>query len=262
MKNKFGIISIAVLFNLFFEYSMRGVTGFFQHHGIFLILIPLYIAYFTLWDGVIRRYRVGMKHLLLGAFLFGCIVLTYFSGLAFKPPTVIGVNWPVLFFIVVVWWGMLQTVLGLYVAWRVVGFDADEKPVSDFWMFASAVFIVLFHIFTFIAVRTVPKGSLFGHIVMAAVIIGGLLWLRHMLRSGTPPKRDVTDLFTPHWSLDLLGILAPAAFLFSGTFVAQSQVTMPGGFVDPAAVRFVTLWTILLVIAMTLYFVLTRKRVA
>lgn len=256
MKNKLAIVALAVLFNLLFEYSMRGVRGFFFHRGIFLFVTPLYAAYFFIIDSLMRRYRVRLRHLLVGAFVLGCFVLGFFSGLAFRPPTVLGINWPVLLFINVLWWGLLQTVLGLYFARRLAGFDPTEPPLGTRSLRRYGGFIVLFHVFTFLVART-AKGTLPALLILVVMILAGLSWLRRSLPCS---QRATQGLFEPHRLMDFLAFSSVVVFVLVGTLIARAQQTVPGGFIDLTATRLVTLWTLLVTVGVGLRLFMLRPR--
>ena len=180
-NNKIKIVILTVIFNLLFEYSIRGFYGLFLHKGLIILLITLYFSYFMIVDSLIRKFRINNLQILIVSFCFGTLIVTFFAGNIFINPTYVGVNIPKFFFVNIVWWGFLQALLTFYLATRIVQRDWNEKPMGRLGFFIYSGYIIVFLIFTFIFVET-PKGTLLGYIFSLTFFISGLLYLKIKLK--------------------------------------------------------------------------------
>lgn len=114
--NRFRIVITASLFNLLFEYSLRGLNNLKVQPFLPFILFPIYFSLFTLVEDLIVRWRLRDIQLMLLSFIYGTIYLAFISGILFLPPLYLGINWGALFYINLVWWGALQSILTFYLA--------------------------------------------------------------------------------------------------------------------------------------------------
>lgn len=110
----------AVLFNLVCELWVHGAVGF-LNPVLTGSLIVLYSTYFLMLEDLVVRYRLGEVHVLLAGVIFGLWHETFTTGSVFAPGSPLGVNPVVVVLASVFWWGVMQSVVGLYFANRFLG---------------------------------------------------------------------------------------------------------------------------------------------
>jgi hypothetical protein len=239
---------VATAFNLLFEYSLRGLPDLVAHPFLPLFLLPIYLIYFAMVEDLIVRYRLRDVHLMLIAFFFGVIGLLLISGGAFVNPTFLGINWPTLIFVNIVWWGALQTVLTFYLANRVAPRNWNHPRLSrKVWALLLAGFALI--VVAFQSSGQIPRGSATAVTVLLGLLILTAWLLKRSLprpeeRSGPPPafRRDAV--------LDILSVLTILLFAFSAIFLTFDPTVLGPHRVNYTALIVISIWTSILAIVM------------
>jgi len=254
LSNKLKIVILAVIFNLLFEYSIRGFKGLFLHQGLILFLFLLYFCYFLIVDSLIRKYRITNIQLLIVAFCFGTLIVTFFTGNIFVKPTLLGVNIPRFFFINIVWWGFIQALLTFYFANRIVKRDWNEKAISKLSWLLCLAYIIGLPLFIFL-IKTSPNGSLTGYIFSLIFLLFGLLYLKKKLKKPQQPAYQFKKILF----LDILAFGTVIAFFIIGSFVATTQTNLDDMAINLLALRLSKAWTILVFVGMIIYYLKGKK---
>ncbi len=119
-----------VIFNLVSEFWVHGLTGF-MNPVLTGSLIVLYTTYFLMLEDLVGKYRLRDYHVLIVGAIFGLWHETFTTGSVFDPGNPTGVNPVVVFISTIFWWGILQSVIGLYFANRFFGVrDWDHKRLG------------------------------------------------------------------------------------------------------------------------------------
>jgi hypothetical protein len=118
-RNSWLTILAATLFNVLFEYSLRGVNHLIEQPLLLPILFTIYFTLFTMLNDLISRFNLKDTHLMVLAFFFGSFYQFFASGAAVLNAQVLGVNFGSILFVVIVWWGAIQSILTYYLANRV-----------------------------------------------------------------------------------------------------------------------------------------------
>jgi len=246
----------ATAFNILFEYSMRGVNNLRAHRLLPLLIFGTYFTVFVLFETLIHRFALKDVHLMVAAFFLGTIYQCFVSGNSFIQPYFLGLNWSRLFFVTLVWWGALQTVMTFYIATRLSPRDPSQRPLP--WRDWVTFFLLNgFMVFVFQAGGQIPQGSLLGKasmivvLVIVARVFFAILPREKDLLSPTPFRKDAF--------MDVLAALTTAVFIFSGVFLTYGTFRAGGSVVNAPAVRLVFAWTILLAPAMLVYRLVTRR---
>jgi hypothetical protein len=252
-------VLLATLFNLGFELAFRGAAGMVATPGLPIGLAVIYIAYFTIVEHLIRRYDVGNLDLLLIAFAFGLLPMTFLTGLVFAPPLALGVNWRVLLGVNVVWWGFTQGLLTLYFARRVSGRDWNEPSFASGTLAAAVVFLVLVHAARFAGAENLPRGAAIGYVVIVVLFGIAVAALGARLR-----PRTGGDPFVRSRVLDVLAAASLAVFLGVGLFVAREAAFDPAtaSVVDARGASVARGWTQFVFFAMLAYYARYRERIS
>ncbi|MBP6994276.1 hypothetical protein KBB12_03475 [Candidatus Woesebacteria bacterium] len=148
---KLSIPLLAAIFNLFFEYSLRGVNSFVANpfRSVFLFLV--YFLWFVLVEDLIRKYKPNdWKAMLIPYFGIGTIYSLFFIPIKayFTPPFVLGVNVGLFVWCTLFWWTLLQTTMTLYFANRLAPRNSFEPLLSKksrlivlgLWLFVGLLF--------------------------------------------------------------------------------------------------------------------------
>jgi hypothetical protein len=255
MINRFKIVLLATAFNLLFEYSMRGIGGLF-HRGFFLLFF-LYMSYYSLVEDLILKYRITNKQLLIIAFCFGVIPEAVLTGVIFQPPLFLGVNISRVLFITIVWWGCLQGLITFYFATRIVERNWNHRRLGRYSWGIRLLYIAGVSVFYFVTSQVVPKGSLTRYLVVLAIIVLGVVYLRKKL---TGPQQNIYP-FQKSVILDFLSFGSIFVFLGLGTFVATTQTLVEGSLINPLAAQLSTVWTVAVGIGVLVYYALHRKQI-
>lgn len=169
MNNRYRVISIATIFNLLFEYSMRGINDLLTHPVPLLFLFGVYFSYFTMLEDLIARYRLKDYHLVGIGFLFGLISGLMLPSGIFTPPLFLGVNWINLLFINIAWWGILQGILTFYIANRIAPRDWNHRLLSKTeWCISLLVLLSILLLFRLKAVN-VPRVGFLGSLTVISL---------------------------------------------------------------------------------------------
>ncbi len=142
---KFSVPILATIFNLFFEYSLRGLNGFISNPTLIIFLISVYLPWFILLEDVIRRFRLNDKQVLILPFasiatLYGAFFIP--SQAFYAPPLFLGINWGQLVWIGLFWWSLLQTIMTQYFALRISPRKTLEPLLSrKGWIITFGVWI-------------------------------------------------------------------------------------------------------------------------
>lgn len=257
MSNRIKIITLATIFNLCFEFAFRGAQGIFLHKGLIVVLFFIYFAYFSIVEDLIRRFRPTNQQLLLVAFCFGLLPITFLTGVVFQRPLFFGLNVGNLFFINIVWWWALQTILTFYFATRLVPRDWDGPPMGRLSWFLSIGYILAVHLGNFRNSAILPRGPGIGYLIVIILFFACLFYLRRYLPRSSRP------VYVPEKSglLDILAFGTVVVFLFLGLFVANHPVLVNGSLVSMTAVRLGTGWTIIVFVGLMIYYLFRRRQI-
>lgn len=222
--NRWKIVLLVTLFNLLWEAAGRGIVGILTHPVLLLALFLTYFSYSAMIEDLITRYRLQDYQVLCVAFLFGLAwQLLVPSGGAFVPPLLLGVNWGVVLCVNLVWWGPIQTLMGFYVANRLVSRDWDHPLLSrlgwglSLFMFVFITLLIRLNVPS-IAVVTAP-----GVMVMAVLMLASAVIVRRTLQR--PEVRSAAPMaFERDKVMDYLSVFMVILFLISGTLLARNPI--------------------------------------
>lgn len=257
MSSRIKIILLATLFNLSFEFAFRGAEGILAHRGLLFVLFFIYFAYFSIVEDLIRRYRPTNAQLLVVAFCFGLLPITFLTGVIFQKPLFLGVNVGNMLFVNAVWWWATQTILTFYFATRLVPRNWDEPLMGRLGWILSVGYILAVHLGNFRHSVVLPRGPGIGYLVAIILFFACLGYLRRNLpkssRSVYPAEKS---LF-----LDILAFGTVLVFLFLGFAVASHPILVKGSLVSVLSVRLGTGWTIITFVGLVFYYLVARKQV-
>jgi hypothetical protein len=214
MRSSTKIVLVATFFNLLFEFSFRGIIGFWGIRHIPLFLFLTYFSWFSIIEYLIHRYRITNKQLLIAAFAYGLLPMTFLTGVVVGPGMPFHINWLAVFGVNIVWWGFLQGLLTFYLANRLVKRDWNERPLGS----TGLTLAVLYLVFSMLTIFRVSPGIKHGPGIMYLAII--FLFFAIVVYLKRTLKERPVYAFERHWFLDLLCAGAIFAFLFSGLVLA------------------------------------------
>jgi len=239
VSNGTKIIFLATLFNLSFEYSMRGIQGILDR-GLIFFLFLLYFAYYAIVEDLILRYRISNVQMLIVGFTFGIIPQTFITGVIFEGPLILGVNLGRLLFIGIVWWGILQGLLTFYFATSLVPRDWKRPPMGKLGWTLAVSYILLFSLLVFRNSPELIRGPGVGYLVSILFFFTGLLYLfRTLGESQQSPYRAESFMF-----LKCAAYGTVVVFILLGTLVATAQGLSQGSNLNLTAMRLSVGWTI------------------
>jgi len=252
-------VLVATMFNLLFEYSMRGINNILVQPFLPLVLFTTYFTLFTMLEDLVLRYRLKDYHLMVGAFSYGIVYQCLVSGAAFIPPLIFGINWGGVLFVILVWWGALQNVMTLYIANRIAPRDWNRGPLSKMgWaamLLLNGLMVLLFQLY-----GGIPKGSLRGIVVMVLILIGGMAMFLRVLPG--KEERSLTPEFRRDKVMDCLSIFTVIVFLVCAVFLTFDPTRHGASRVNWTATQVVVAWSIVLALGMLTYRLCFRRPIS
>lgn len=256
MNSSWKTVLIATGFNLLFEYSMRGVNNLLVQRALPLILFTAYFTLYTMLEDLIVRFRLKDYHLMVTAFFFGTVYQFLVSGAAILPPMRLGVNWTSLLFVVIVWWGVLQSVITFYIANRLAPRDWNHRRLSKAgWataLFLNGLVVMLFQLSGAIPKATASQIAVMGVIVfISALIFRRILPGENERSSPMPFKRSI--------ALDFLSALTAVLFFICAVFLTFDPIKANTSNVNATATTIVIRWTIILAFIVLVYRLYSKR---
>lgn len=258
--NNLKIILLATMFNLAFEYSLRGFNGFFLTSYFPFILFGFYFTLYYMLEDIIVRFRPHNYQLVLATFFYGLFAIAFLSGSIFNRPQFLGISWTALFYVGFVWWGIVQTIFTFYFANRLVKRDWNHKKMGKLgWglsIFYNTFFFIWFQKFN---IYLSPVQS-YGWPIFIIIAIATFVFLYFDMRNKA--KKRETWQFQPSKIMDLLSFGSFLIFITTGSLFAGGQVVDPrcACLVNLTALRIIHFWTILSVAIFFAYRFLIRKK--
>jgi hypothetical protein len=113
-----SLILGGVLFNILTEFWVHGLVGF-LNPVLTISLLVLYATYFLMLEDLVVRFGFGSTQVLITGIIFGLWHETFTTGSSFGG--LLGLDPIILVIANVFWWGIMQSVMGLYFANRFLG---------------------------------------------------------------------------------------------------------------------------------------------
>lgn len=256
-SNKLAIVTLAVVFNLCFEYAVGGVNRIFERPLTIVWLFFIYFTLFSMLDDLIRRFRIDNIQVAVFAICFGILPELYLTGSIFTEPLILGINWWSFLTINVVWWGVLQSLVTLYFANRIVHRKWDEPTMGRLGWGLCIAYMAFLCIVSVSTSETLRRGPFVGYAVGTAVQLCGMGFLVLGIRRRGPRP---TYTFKPHPMLDFAAFGTIAVFVAIGTVVAGMDATaQEGNMLDDDALRLTTIWTFVVFVSALGYYALERR---
>jgi len=250
MSGMWKRVIVATAFNLLFEYSMRGINNLPSQPVLPLILFTTYFTLFGMIEDIIARYRLRDHHLIVMAFSFGIIYQCFVSGAAFSPPLFLGISWRSVFFVILVWWGGIQTVMTFYLANRIVPRDWFRQRLPKMtWV--TLLSINLSMILLFQLSGRIPRGTVIGVTMMLLVLLVSVALLLKMLPR--VQERQTAPEFKRTQVMDLLAGLSIIIFIICAVFLTFDPTQYVASNINRTATRIVVNWSILSALIMLGY---------
>lgn len=259
-SNRLKIILLATIFNLSFEYSMRGIGGFFKPAFFLLILFGFYFTLFSMLEDLIVRFKLHNYQLVFAAFLYGIFPMAFATGVLFNKPQFLGINWGSLFYIGFLWWGMIQAIFTFYFANRLVRRDWGHPKMGKLgWFLVIGYNAAVFAWMKLVNPNLVPVQPI-AYLIFILIALVTILFLWRYLQKNEERK---PWQFEPSKVMDFLSFGAFILFVFLGTYFAGGQVRDPragGSHINLTAVKIVHIWTFLSALIFLIHRFLVRKK--
>ena len=242
VSNRFSIIFYCALFNLLFEYSARGVFEFINRPSFILILFGIYFTYFAILEDLIVRFNLKNYQIFLVAFFYGLLPTAFLTGNLFNQNIYYGlvladVNFGTVIVIGILAWGVVQGMITLYLANRLIPRDWSHPRMGKIgWIVA-----ILFQVFAMGVAHlnpVTPRGTVLGYLVLGVLlVISAGLFMRSLKTSRSEPQ-----VFQPSVVMDVLAFGSIILFLILGTFFVSGDVIITSQSLNELAVRIENYW--------------------
>ncbi|MHA1299422.1 MAG: hypothetical protein ACTSO9_08320 [Candidatus Helarchaeota archaeon] len=255
INNRWKLILYCTLFNLLFEYSMRGINDFGRHPLLIIVLFFTYFSLFTILEDLILRYKLRDYHIVLLAFFYGTIYLAFASGFLFAPPLLFGINYFAWFFVNFVWWGIIQGVLTFYIANRITARDWNHPTLGKLgWILTLIINGLTLFIFQLNPLSF--EKTLEGIISMCILLcIFGILSYVIINKS----ENEYETQFEPSKIIDILLIATTVFFAFCSIFLIYDPQVSGGSYSNKLATLLVICWTSILGIILIIHRIVLKK---
>jgi len=260
ISNRWKIILLATIFNLSFEYSMRGIGGFFKPIFFPFILFGFYFTLFSMLEDLIVRFKLRNYQLVLAAFLYGIFPMAFATGVLFNKPQFLGINWGALFYIGFLWWGIIQAIFTFYFANRLVRRGWNCPKMGKLGWFSAITYNVVVLAWMKLVNPHLVLIQPIAYLIFILIAFTTVFFLWQDLKKN---KQRQFWQFEQSKVMDFLSFGTFILFVFLGTYFAGGQVgdlRAGGSHVNLTAVKIVHLWTIISVITFFVYRFLIRKK--
>ena len=251
-------ILFCTLFNLFFEYSLRGLNELLTKPLLFCILTIIYLTLFTMLEDLITRYRFEDKHVFLFACSYGTLYFIISSTIYLINPWFFGVNIGILLFVNIVWWAFYQTLFPLYLSQRIFSRDWNHKCQTKI----NWTIILGLHIFANFFIILSPAtgiGTPIGYITTFLIsFIFAFILLRSLKKrkleesrgknytqqeTANPIEKQIEN-YTTIKIFDILGIISIGLMGFCAIFLTFDPIQAGSSRVNATALLIINSWTI------------------
>jgi len=253
ISNRFNLIFYCALFNLLFEYSARGLKQFVGRPLFILALFGIYFTYFSMLEDLMVRFRLKNYQIILVAFLYGLFPIAFLTGNLFNTQVysgiiVAGVNIGTLLIIGILAWGVMQGIITLYFANRILARDWNHPRMGKVgW---SAAVVYQFFVMVYAHQNPVtPRGTSVGYLVFGLLVIVAVLLV---IKSFKTPKPSI-QLFQPSKLMDFLAFGSVVIFLILGTFFISGEQIVTSQPLNLLAVTLENIWVFFCGLAFFVY---------
>ncbi len=245
ISNRFSIIFYSTLFNLLFEYSARGSREFVERPLLVMVLFGIYFTYFAMIEDLILRCRPKNIELFMVAFLYGLFPTAFLTRNLFNPNIyggimLIGVNIGTLMIVGILSWGVVQGMITLYFANRILPRDWDHPRMGKVgWglaIFYQLVVMIKAH-FNPVA----PYGALSGYLVVGLLVVLSSTILVASLKTPRPQKLP----FQSSRVMDFLALSSVLIYVILGTFFISGPAIVTSQPLNLIAVTIENIWVII-----------------
>ena len=258
LSNRLKIILLATIFNLSFEFAFRGFN-FLNRPFLVIYLFGMYFTLYLMLEDLIVRFKINNLQLVLSTLLYGIFPMAFGTGLLFKQPQFLGINWVNLFFIGFLWWGILQAILTFYLATRIVKRDWSHPRLGKMgWLAAIGYNLLALRVSKRIN-PYLPPVQPTAYLIFCLIVLGIGVFLWQSIQKN---RKQETWVCEKSIVLDFLSFGSLVLFLFLGIFITGDGKTDPISLshLNPLTVRIVNLWTIIYSIIFLVYRFLVRKK--
>ncbi|KYK30683.1 MAG: hypothetical protein AYK19_17985 [Theionarchaea archaeon DG-70-1] len=253
ISNRFSLIFYCALFNLLFEYSARGLKQFVGRPLFALALFGIYFTYFSMLEDLMVRFRLKNYQIILVAFLYGLFPIAFLTGNLFNTKVysgiiVAGVNIGTLLIIGILAWGIVQGIVTLYFANRILARDWNHPRMGKVGWSAAVVYQFLVMVYAHTNPVT-PRGTPVGYLVFGLLVIVAVFLVIKSLKT---PKPSI-QLFQPSKLMDFLAFGSVVIFLILGTFFISGEQIVTSQPLNLLAVTLENIWVFFCGLAFFVY---------
>lgn len=256
MNNHWKIITVATIFNLLFEYSIRGLSNVQAQPVLPFLLFFIYFTLFIMLEDLIVRYKLRDYHLMILAFFYGTIYCAYTSGLAFINQSFIGIAWVPLLLVNVVWWGSLQAVLTFYLANLISPRNWNHPRLStNGWiscLVVNILTVLIFQVSGKVPIATLPQNI----VVFILLAINMLLFILSI------HYNQVSTTFITNKVISFISVGSVFVFLFSVFFLIHDPILSNTSNVNATSLKFISIYSVIVFIVLLITRIVNKKEIS
>lgn len=258
MSSRWKIIFIATIFNLLFEYSLRGFNNIAVQPTLPFILFSIYFTLFIMLEDLIVRFKLKDYHLLPLAFFYGTFYDAYTSGIIYIKPNFLGIAIVPLLSINIAWWWVVQGLVTFYLANSIGGKrDWNHARLSK----KGWILCLLINIFTvslFQMSGVIPHGTPLGKFTTLVILVGSFLLSVASIKAHKPKIVPIQK----SKFISVLSFLTLFVFLFCAIFLTGDPIRSNTSNVNATSLVLVSRYTFLLALLIMGYRAFSKKEIS
>ncbi|MCR4326291.1 MAG: hypothetical protein NUV52_01395 [Candidatus Roizmanbacteria bacterium] len=255
MNNRLKIIFIATIFNLLFEYSLRGINNLVMQPFLPLILFSIYFTLFSMVEDLIVRFKLKDYHLMVLAFFYGTVYGALTSGIVFIRPSFLGVAWVPMVLVNIAWWGVLQAVVTFYLVNLISTRDWHHPRLSyRGWVLCLTINVAA--VLVFQTTGLIPTGTPVGRLSIVIVALASLLLFLVLLR-----RKSKHESFKQNTFLTAISFTTVSLLLFSAIFLIGDPIRSNTSNINALSLKVVSWYTLGLSMVLLGYRLITKKEI-
>lgn len=153
---------------------MHGIVGFLNPILIISIVL-LYFSFVSMLVDLSIRFNLYDYHIILFGFCFGMIQETFGNGSTFRDANVCGINVINIVLINIIWWGLIQGVLALYFANRIVKFNVRDANKMGKVGWGLAIGFIIVMLLVSVVEGTLPSASFTAYAISIGLILASFV---------------------------------------------------------------------------------------
>ena len=250
ISNRFKIILLATVFNLAFEYSLRGSNILLTKPHLFVTLVFGYFTLYAMAEDLIVRFKLKDYQIALFTAIYMMVYMGFMTGVLFDNPYFLGINPVNLVFVGVLWSGIIQGSLTFYFANRIQTRNWNHPRMGKAGWSVCLIITAVVWVLHYFGNPYKAQGTTPGYLIWGICETSLIVWLYLSIKTKSS-KEERKFVSSP--ILDFLASGTFFIFIFSALFLTSGQMISVATHINRPALIVVNLWTFVLSTILIIY---------